>query len=149
MAREFVVSMHCDPCTWLRLPDAFAREMTERAPLGLWLQPDGCCNGPSWVLTEFTSSGFMFLKRGWKSFALPRGLKEGHTLHFKYDGGATLFMKIFGVTGCHRDCCMESDNGSGSSSGDGGGGSSTSTGGSGSDDDSDDSPRPRVKEDSD
>lgn len=36
----------------------------ERTPLGLWLQPNGCCNSSTWVATEFTSSGFMFLKRG-------------------------------------------------------------------------------------
>nr|XP_020174742.1 B3 domain-containing protein Os03g0212300-like [Aegilops tauschii subsp. strangulata] len=137
--------MHHDPCTWLQLPYAFMREMAGREPLGLWLQPDGCCNGSSWVATEFTSSGFMFLKRGWKSFALAPGLKEGHIVHFKYDRAATLFMKIFGVAGyCHLDCCMESDN-SGSSSD----GSGTSSEGRGSDDDFGDSPRPRIEEDSD
>lgn len=82
--------------------------MADRAPPGLWLQPDGCCNGPSWVAVEFTPTSFMFLKRRWKSFALTRGMKKGHVLYFQYDEAATLFMKIFGVTGCHLKCCMES-----------------------------------------
>ena len=53
-AREFIMNMHHSPCTWLRLPDSFAEAMAERAPLGLWVQADSCCNGPSWVATEFT-----------------------------------------------------------------------------------------------
>ncbi|XP_020172571.1 B3 domain-containing protein Os03g0212300-like [Aegilops tauschii subsp. strangulata] len=101
--------MHRDPCTWLRLPESFTKELAERVPMGLWLQPDGCCNGPSWVVTAFTPSGFILLMRGWKSFAVARGLKEGHILHFKYDGAATLFMKIFGVIGYRLKCCTESD----------------------------------------
>ena len=74
------MNMHRSPCTWLRLPDSFAAAMADRTPLGLWVQADGCCNGPSWVATEFTPSAFMFLKQGWKSFALARGLKQGHVL---------------------------------------------------------------------
>nr|XP_020189017.1 uncharacterized protein LOC109774673 [Aegilops tauschii subsp. strangulata] len=38
---EFIVDMHRWPCTWLRLPDSFATEMADRAPLGLWVQADG------------------------------------------------------------------------------------------------------------
>jgi hypothetical protein len=64
------------------------------------------------VAAEFTPSGFMFLKQGWKSFALARGLKRGHLLHFKYDGAATLFVKIFGVFGSRLEYCAESEDGS-------------------------------------
>ena len=79
------MNMHRRPYTLLRLPVSFAEAMVDRAPLGLWVLADGCCNGPSWVATEFTPSGFMFLKLGWKSFALACGLKWGHILQFKYD----------------------------------------------------------------
>lgn len=93
--------------------------MEGKEPLGLWVQADGCCSGPSWVATEFTPAGFMFLKQGWKSFALARGLKRGHLLQFKYDGAATLFVKIFGACGARLGCCAESEDDSGSDSSDG------------------------------
>ena len=86
--------------------------MADHAPSGLWVQADGCCNGPSWVATELTASGFMFLRQGWKSFALARGLKQGHILQFKYDGAATLFVKIFVLSGSRLECCVESEDGS-------------------------------------
>jgi hypothetical protein len=116
--------------------------MADRVPLGLWVQADGYCNGPSWVATEFTPSGFMFLKRGWKSFALARGLKRGHVLQFKYDGAATLFVKIFGISDNRLECCTESEDGSysGSSSEDDSDSGAAPSGGSGSDDSC-----PRVK----
>jgi hypothetical protein len=112
--------------------------MEERAPLGLWLQVDGCCNGPSGVAAEFTPSGFMFLKQGWKSFALMCDLKQGHLLHFKYDGAATLFVKIFRVFGSRLECCAESEDSSysGSSGEDDSDDGATSSGGSGKDDSS-------------
>nr|XP_020178608.1 B3 domain-containing protein Os03g0212300-like [Aegilops tauschii subsp. strangulata] len=111
--------MHNPPRTWLQLPDSFAKELVTDTPLGLWLQPDGCCNKSSWVAAEFTPSGYMYLTWGWKSFPHARGLKEGHTLHFKFDGAATLFMKIFGDAGGCLECCIENDNSSGGhSSGD-------------------------------
>ncbi|KAE8798245.1 hypothetical protein D1007_26540 [Hordeum vulgare] len=68
--REFIVRMEGTPRTWLWLPDSFAEEMEEHAPVGLWLQPNGYWNRPTWVATEFNSLGFMFLRRGWKSFVL-------------------------------------------------------------------------------
>lgn len=141
-----MVHVHRDPCTWLRLPDAFAGEMVKHALLGLWRQPNGCCNGSSWVATDFSSlpPDFMFMRRGWKPFARARGLMEGHTLLFKYGGAATLFMKIFGTAGYRMGSCMESD--SSGSSGGSSGSSSTSSGGEWNDDDSDDSNWPCVKE---
>ena len=81
--------------------------MADHAPLSLREQPDSCCNIPSWVAMEVTPAGFMFLKQWWKSFALTHGLKKGHVLYVKYTEAAMPFMKIFGVTGCHLDCCME------------------------------------------
>lgn len=62
-AHEFIVGLHHRPRSWLQLPDSFARVMEDNGPLGLWLQADGYCNGPSWVATEFSLAGFMFLKR--------------------------------------------------------------------------------------
>ncbi|KAE8773858.1 l-ascorbate oxidase-like protein [Hordeum vulgare] len=118
--------------------------MAEHAPLGLWLQRDDSCNEPSWVATEFTPRDFMSLARGWKSFALARGLKEGHLHYFEFDGVTTLFVKILGRAGDRVDCCMESGNINCSSSSDNGN-SSTSSGRSGSND-REDSPGIRVKE---
>ena len=107
--REFSMEMDHRPCAWLRLPDSFAMEMADRVLLGLWVRADDCYNSPTWVATEFTPTGFMFLKHGWKSFALACCLKKGQVLLFEYDGAAMLFMKIFGITGCRLKCCMESD----------------------------------------
>lgn len=59
-------------------PRLLRRGVVGAPSLGLWLQPDDCCNSSSWVATELTPSGFMFLKWGWKSFTLAHGLKEGH-----------------------------------------------------------------------
>nr|XP_020164295.1 B3 domain-containing protein Os03g0212300-like [Aegilops tauschii subsp. strangulata] len=135
------------PHTWLQLPDSFAEELAADTPLGLWLQPDGYCNKSSLVAAEFTPSGYVYLTRGWKSFARARGLKEGYTLLFKFDGAATLFVKIFGEAGGRLECCMESDSSSsGHSSGDDSGDDgSDSHGRSGSDADSDEPPRRCVK----
>lgn len=36
-------------------------------------------------------------------------MKKGNVLYFMFDGDATLFMNIFGVTGCRMKCCMESN----------------------------------------
>ena len=90
---------------------------------------------------EFAPSGFMFLKQGWKSFALARGLKRGHVLQFKYDRAATLFVKIFGLSCSRLECCAESedDSYSGSSNEDDSS-SGAASGGSGNNSDS-----PRIK----
>ena len=34
-----------------------------------------------------------------------RGLGRRCTLHFKYDGDATLYVRVFGEDGCHTGCC--------------------------------------------
>ncbi|KAE8779812.1 hypothetical protein D1007_47128 [Hordeum vulgare] len=82
---------------------------------------------------EFNSSGFMFLGRGWKSFALAQGLQEGHVLHFKLYGAAMLFEDAFGRASCRLDCCMEGDN-SGSGNASDGNGNSPSGGSRGNSD---------------
>ncbi|KAE8777810.1 hypothetical protein D1007_49396 [Hordeum vulgare] len=125
MAREFIVRMEDMPCTWLRLPDSSVGEMEKLAHLGMWLQPDSCCNRPTCMAIEFNNLGFMSLGHGWKSFALSQGLQEGHVLHFKFFGASTLFVKTFGSVGGRLECCLEGDssvnsspshiNGSGSS----------------------------------
>ncbi|KAE8770196.1 l-ascorbate oxidase-like protein [Hordeum vulgare] len=97
------------PHTWLRLPDSVEEEMEEHTPLDMRLQPDDCANGPTWVVMELNSLGFMFLRRGWKSFDLGQGLQEGHFIHFNFDGVAKLFMKAFRNAGGRLGCCMEGD----------------------------------------
>lgn len=71
-------------------------EMVECVPLVMSLQPYDYCNKPSWVTTDLIPRDFMYLTWWWKSFALARGFKEGHVIHFKFDGVATLFVKTFG-----------------------------------------------------
>lgn len=95
----------------------------------------GCYNKSSWVEVEVSPAGFVFLNRGWKSFARTHGFKEGHILHFKFDGAAALFVKVFGEAGGRLGCCMESCNSSGH----------FSSGGSESDDQPDEPPCCRVK----
>ena len=45
---------------------------------------------------EVSAAGNVALARGWQTFARARGLSRRCTLHFKYDGGATLFVRVFG-----------------------------------------------------
>ena len=56
---------------------------------------------------EVTASGDVYLTRGWQTFASARGLKGRSTLHFKYDGLATLFVRVFGAGGARVGCCPE------------------------------------------
>jgi hypothetical protein len=116
VAHEFVMGLRRRLHSWLRLPDPFARVMESSRPSGLWLQVDGCCNGPSWVATEFSTTDSLFLTRGWKSFARSCGLGQGQLLQFRYDGAATLFVKFFGVPGGRMECCAESESSSGTDS---------------------------------
>ncbi|KAE8785256.1 heat shock cognate 70 kda protein 1 [Hordeum vulgare] len=88
--------------------------MEDFAPLDLWLQIDGCCNGPSWVVTEFNFLGFLFLRHGWKSFALAQGMRDGHILHLKFDRATTLFVMVFESVGGRVGCCTEDSSGSSS-----------------------------------
>jgi hypothetical protein len=90
--------------------------MENSRPSGLWLQADGCCNGPSWVVAKFSTAGSLFLMRVWKLFARSCGLGHGQLLQFRYDGAATLFVKFFGVSGGRMECCVESESSSGTDS---------------------------------
>ncbi|KAE8789725.1 l-ascorbate oxidase-like protein [Hordeum vulgare] len=118
------------PLTLLRLPDLFAEDMEDLVPLGLRLQPDGRCNRPSLVATDFNSLSFLFLRRGWKSFTLDQGLWDGHVLHFKLDRATTLFVKVFRSAGGRMDCSMK-DRGGGPSDIDDNGNNSSSDGSGG------------------
>ncbi|KAE8773723.1 hypothetical protein D1007_53998 [Hordeum vulgare] len=102
----------CRPRTWLLFPDFLAEDMEELAPLGVWLQSYGCCNGPNSVATEFNSLGFLFVRCGWNSFALAQGLRDGYVLHFKFYGASMLFVKAFrGASGPLDWCTKDSRSG--------------------------------------
>lgn len=109
---------------WIHLPWFFTEELPAGGPGGLWLQADGCCGRASWVELEVTPAGNVFLNRGWQAFARARGLVGRRTLHFKYDGAAMLYIKVFREDGRLLGCCPEDDGGDGDhpSNGDGGDG---------------------------
>ena len=44
-------------------------------------------------------------------FAHARGLGRRCTLHFKYDGDATLYVRVFGEDGRRAGCCPEVNDG--------------------------------------
>ena len=54
---------------------------------------------------EVTVAGNMFLNRGWQPFGHAHGLHEKHTLYFRYDGIATLYVRVFGEDGRRLECC--------------------------------------------
>ena len=67
---------------------------------------------------------------GWQTFARARGLGRWCTLHFKFDGDATLYVRVFGENGRRIGCCPEGDDrGWEPSSGDDGGSSARTAGG--------------------
>ena len=93
---EFVV-WSADPAgNWLQLPRFFAGELLADGPGGLWRQSEDCCRRVSWVAVEISVAGNVALARGWQTFARSRGLDRRCTLHFKYDGIATLYVRVFG-----------------------------------------------------
>ena len=47
---------------------------------------------------EVSVSGNGALTRGWQTFAHARGLSRWCTLYFKFDGDATLYVRVFGKT---------------------------------------------------
>ena len=49
----------------------------------------------------------MVLTRGWQTFARTRGLGGRCILHIKYDGLATLYVKVFREDGRRVECCPE------------------------------------------
>ena len=125
---EFLVDLCSLPRSRLRLPDAFAELVAEKKPSGLWLQLDGCPNGPSWVEVGYPLPRAMDLEKGWKSFARSQDLGRGMHLMLRYDGKATVFVKIFGIFGERPKCCAESESGDSLSSYSGDDGSDDSSG---------------------
>ena len=116
----FVVDLHHGLPSWLRLPDSFAVAVDSDGdnPTGFCLQVDGCPNGPSWSVVEYTIDDSMVLGRGWKSFSRSRRLTRGKYLAFEYDGDMTLSMKIYRADGGRVECCAESNSSSCSRSSD-------------------------------
>ena len=55
--------------------------------------------------------GNIALARGWQTFTPARGLGKRCTLHFKYDGDATLYVRVFGEDGRRTGCCPEVNDG--------------------------------------
>ena len=72
---------------------------------------DGCCSKASWFAVEVPVAGNAALARGWQTFARARGLGRRCTLHFKYDGNATLYVRVLGEDGCRVWCCTEDNDG--------------------------------------
>ena len=95
--------------TRLPLPRFLLGELPASAPGGLWLQADGCCSRASWVSLEVSAAGSLALARGWQMFARACGLGRRCTLYFRFDGDATLFVRVFGEDGRRAGCCPEDD----------------------------------------
>ena len=106
---EFVVWSAEPASTRLQLPCSLLGELPAGAPSGLWLQADGCCSRASWASLEVSAAGSLALTCGWQTFARARGLSRRCTLHFKFDGDATLYVRVFGEDGRHAGCCPEDD----------------------------------------
>ena len=93
----------------LQLPRFLLGELPAGALGGLWLQADGCCSRASWASLEVSVVGNLALTRGWQTFARARGLRRRCSLHFKFDGDATLYVRVFGEDGRRVGCCPEDD----------------------------------------
>ena len=108
---EFVVWLENLAGNWLQLPRFFVDELPAPGPGGLWLQADGCCSKASWVTVETSAAGNIALARGWQTFARARGLGRWCTLHFRYDGGSTLYVRMFGEDGRRVGCYHKANDG--------------------------------------
>ena len=95
--------------TRLQLPHFFVGDLPASARCSFWLQADGCCSRASWVAVEVSAAGNVALTRGWQTFARARGLVQRCTLHFKFDGDATLFMRVLRGDSRRVGCCPEGD----------------------------------------
>ena len=109
MLPEFVVWSENPAGNWLQLPCFFVGKLPTTSAGGIWLQEDDCCSKASWVAVEVSAAGNAVLARGWQTFARARGLGRRCTLHFKYDGDATLYVRVFGEDGRRAECCPEDD----------------------------------------
>ena len=108
---EFVVWSENPAGNWLQLPRFFVDELPAPGLGGLWLQADGCCSKASWVAVETSAPGNIALARDWQTFACARGLGKRCMLHFKYDGGPTLYVMVFGEDARRAGCCPETNDG--------------------------------------
>ena len=127
---EFVVWAAEPASARLQLPRFLLGDLPAGAPGGLWLQADGCCSRASWSSLEVSAAGSLALTRGWQTFARACGLSRRCTLHFKFDGDATLYVRVFGEDGRRAGCCPEDDgHGRGPNSGEDGEGSERAAGG--------------------
>ena len=106
---EFVVWSADPSSTRLQLPRFFVDELPASARCGFWLQADGCCSRASWASLEVSVSGNVALTRDWQTFACTRGLGRWCTMYFKFDGDATLYVRVFGEDGHRAGCCPEDD----------------------------------------
>ena len=106
---EFVVWSAEPTSTWLPLPRFLLGELPAGTPGGLWLQADGCYSRASWASLEVSAAGSLALARGWQTFARARGLSHRCTLHIKFDGDATLYVRVFGEDGRRAGCFPEGD----------------------------------------
>ena len=106
---EFIVWSAEPTSTRLPLPRFLLGELPAGATGGLWLQADGCCSRASWASLEVSAAGSRALARGWQTFACAHGLSRRCTLHFKFDGDATLYVRVFGEDGRRAGCCPEGD----------------------------------------
>ena len=118
MLLEFVVWLESPAGTWLQHPHSFPGELPAGALDGLLLQADGCCSKASCVAVEVSSASNMALAHSWQTFTRACGLSVQCTLHFKYDGAATLFVRVFVEDGrrvgsCPEDSCDDGDLGLG------------------------------------
>ena len=86
-----------------------ASVLLRRRTAGPWLQADGCYSKASWVAVKASATGNIALARGWQTFARARGLGRRCTLHFRYDGGSTLYVRVFGEDGRRAGYCPEDD----------------------------------------
>ena len=75
------------------------------------MQADDCCSKASWVAVEVSVTGNIVLARGWQTFARARGLGRPCTLHFRYDGDATLYVRVSRGDGHCVGCFPEDSNG--------------------------------------
>lgn len=143
---EFFIRLYKHVCGHLRLPTPFARVMEQDPTQALRLHMRGCRNSSMWVNVDFPRPHVMYLRHGWKTFPRAHNLSEGHVLHFKLMENGLLSVKVFGSSGIHLGCRMESstDDQSSSSSDPDKEDSASDDDGSGLEDDDSDSNLPSV-----
>ena len=79
--------------------------MPPRGPLELWLQHADCSARPTGAELEAVPTGKIFMTRGWGEVARVCRARGALAIHFKYDGAATLFFKVFDAAGRRLECC--------------------------------------------